>query len=350
MRRALSAPLRRVFSTYRELVKSSPTLRSLFYDLDNRGIFSHLDWHERMLADAVRVGAYHAGIRGAVRPGDVVIDLGTGTGILAMYAAQCQAKRVYAIDHSEFIEIAEFIARKNGFENITFVRANSRDFVCPEPADVLLHEQIGHTVFGENMVVNLLDLKKRALKPGGRIVPARFSLFVEPVTIKPEFAVPFVWDIPGLHLDLSALKHHDALHRYKNVGHDQRLVKNFEVERLLARPQPMLEVDMDVLASDADIPARFSLSRTIEHDGTLDGFCVFFEVRFPNGERFDTAPASRQTSWENVIIRVDRTPVQAGSTLTYEVAIDPLATTKLWTVTMAGDERSATSGRLTADA
>ena len=59
--------------------------------------------HELLLADTVRMNAYRDGIRRNVKPGDVVVDLGTGTGILAMLAAQQRAKVVHAIELSDMI-------------------------------------------------------------------------------------------------------------------------------------------------------------------------------------------------------------------------------------------------------
>ena len=91
---------------------------SVVYDLMNETNFAGLAEHEEMLSDSVRVQAYHRGIRRNVRPGDVVVDLGTGTGLLAFMASRAGAKKVYAVEHSDFIEIAREIGRHNGFTNM----------------------------------------------------------------------------------------------------------------------------------------------------------------------------------------------------------------------------------------
>ncbi len=114
---------------------------------------------------------------------------------MAILAAR-QGTKVYAIDHSDFIHVAEQIAKHNGIDNIQFLKMNSREFTCPEKADYILHEQIGDDLFDENMIVNLLDLKQRALKDNGVIFPGRFELFLEPVALKNDYPVPFIWETP----------------------------------------------------------------------------------------------------------------------------------------------------------
>ena len=166
---AANKALRSVLGFAAARVASSDRLMSVVYDLMNETNFAGLSEHEEMLSDSVRVQAYHQGIHRNVQPGDVVVDLGTGTGLLAFMASRAGAKKVYAVEHSDVIEIAREIARHNGFTNIEFVQTNSREFTPPEPVDVVLHEQMGDELFNENMVQNLLDVRDRFLRPHGRI-------------------------------------------------------------------------------------------------------------------------------------------------------------------------------------
>src|SRR3989344_1447285 len=56
------------------------------------------DFHELMIRDHVRMVAYEIAIKEAVKPGMTVVDIGTGTGILALWALEAGAKKVYGID------------------------------------------------------------------------------------------------------------------------------------------------------------------------------------------------------------------------------------------------------------
>ena len=76
-----------------------------------------LDEHAWMVSDGVRMGAYQAALRRAVHPGCTVLDIGTGMGIFALLAAKLGASRVYAIEPSEIIYAAEWIARDNGLDD-----------------------------------------------------------------------------------------------------------------------------------------------------------------------------------------------------------------------------------------
>jgi protein arginine N-methyltransferase 1 len=326
------ASLRKLLRLVKDRLQRTRIVQHLAYDRKNQATFTGLEWHEKMLADSVRVQSYRKGIGSAVKPGDVVVDLGTGTGILAMFAAAAGAKRVYAIDHSDFIRVAAEIARRNGFDNIRFVQKNSRDFACPVPVDLIVHEQMGHTIFGEHMIRNLLDLKQRTLKPGGRILPARFELLAAPVSLKAEYRRPFLWDIDDVGIDLSFLRTYEGIDRYRSPEHRRRLLKGFEVESFLARPKTLIAFDMNRIEGEDDLDARHTVTWEIDTNCVLDGICFHFRVEFDDGTTFDTSPFSPQTNWENLLLRTARTPLAAGSELTRSVELSPLTNWGLWRV------------------
>lgn len=310
-------------------VKTNRRLYSLAYSLRNSQEFSDLYEHEKMLADQVRVAAYAEGIRRAVRPGQVVVDLGTGSGILSILAAR-QGAKVYAIDHSDFIALAKENARRNGIEGITFVRANSRNYDPPEKADILLHEQIGDNLFNENMVENLLELKQRVLKPGGRILPGRFHLFMEPVALHPEFRVPFMEEIKVQGIDFSYLAR--AGRRYCSASYGKRSVERAAVAGFLGEPSPILTVDLNEIRSADAIPAKLCASRRVTHPGQMDGIYQYFGISFDEEVQFDTSPFSTRTHWANRLFRTPQRSFAAGDTIDYALDIGDLALSDTWSV------------------
>lgn len=303
---------------------------SVVYDLMNETNFAGLAEHEEMLSDSVRVNAYHQGIRRNVRPGDVVVDLGTGTGLLAFMASRAGAKKVYAVEHSDFIEIAREIAHHNGFTNIEFVQANSREFTPPEKVDVVLHEQMGDELFNENMVQNLLDVRDRFLRPHGRILPARFRLFVEPVTLHESMRVRRFWniDLPD-GIDLGLMRESQLAARYDTGRNEQTWLRPGSVAATFGRPAPILEFDLDTLAGVDSLPSDFVVERTASADMIVDGTAIWFEAVFDDETVLSTSPLGPLTSWGNRLYRLDR-EFAKGESLRIDIHIERLSDPDTW--------------------
>jgi precorrin-6B methylase 2 len=140
--------------------------------------------HGRMLHDDRRTGDYVAAIAAAVRPGDVVLDIGTGSGVLAVAAARAGARRVYAVEASDIAEVAERVFAANGVtEIVTLVPGWSREIELPEPADLLVAELIGNEPLEEEILETTLDARRRLLKPGARLVPHALTLLARPLRL-----------------------------------------------------------------------------------------------------------------------------------------------------------------------
>ena len=140
--------------------------------------------HARMLHDDRRTSDYLAAIAQAVRPGDVVLDIGTGSGVLAVAAARAGARRVYAVEASDIAETAERVVALNGVEGqVRVVPGWSREIELPEPADVLVSELIGNEPFEEELLETTLDARRRLLKPEARLIPNALTLYARPLLV-----------------------------------------------------------------------------------------------------------------------------------------------------------------------
>ena len=145
--------------------------------------------HARMLHDNRRTGDYLAALAEAVRPGDVVLDIGTGSGVLAVAAARAGARRVYAVEASDIAEVAERVFAANGVQDrVTLVAGWSRQIELPEPADLLVSEIIGNEPFEEEILETTLDARRRLLRPGARLIPHALTLLARPVLLPDEEA------------------------------------------------------------------------------------------------------------------------------------------------------------------
>jgi Ribosomal protein L11 methyltransferase (PrmA) len=140
--------------------------------------------HARMLHDDRRTGDYIAALAAAVRPGDVVLDIGTGSGVLAVAAARAGARRVYAVEASDIAEVAGRVFAANGVtDRVTLVPGWSREVELPEPADLLVAELIGNEPLEEEILETTLDARRRLLKPDARLIPHTLTLLARPLRL-----------------------------------------------------------------------------------------------------------------------------------------------------------------------
>jgi protein arginine N-methyltransferase 1 len=290
--------------------------------------FGQFNEQEKMLADRPRMDFYHAAVTRHVQPGDRVIDLGTGTGILAAFAARRGAAHVFAIDHSDILKHARRLAAHNRIKNVEFVGTHSRDFKTAEPVDVILHEQMGDFLFDEAMVANVVDLRDRLLKPGGLIVPSRFEFYCEPIKVNDGRVVPFIWEMNVHGYDYSCLERSRPQEPtyYRLNSSDGGLVEHF-----LGAPEPALAFDLQTLR-EADLPTQIRFSRTVVNAGRLDGLAVFFRARVDGDLSLTSSPldAGRAPHWGFRILRTEAESFAEGEVIEFTLKVGQWAEPDTW--------------------
>lgn len=106
-----------------------------------------------------------------VKPGDVVIDIGCGSGILALAAGKLKCKKVIAVDlDSMAVQVARENVELNQMEGIIEVREGNLMDVVEEEADVLVAN-----IFAE-VIVSLTDQIRPYLKEGGLFISSGIIL------------------------------------------------------------------------------------------------------------------------------------------------------------------------------
>jgi type II protein arginine methyltransferase len=136
-------------------------------------------WHFTLVRDRLRNQAYDAALRRAVRPGCTVLEIGTGSGLLAMFAARAGAARVITCEADPAIaQAAREIIAANGFaDRITVINKHSTalDPVADMggPADLLVSEIVSNDMVGEETLPAHADALQRLLVPDAPVIPAR---------------------------------------------------------------------------------------------------------------------------------------------------------------------------------
>ena len=279
--------------------------------------YGHPSVHRTFVSDSARTDLYRQAILELVQPGDVVIDIGTGTGILAMFAAQAGASVVHAIEPTPIIEHAKALAKTNGFEQIVFHRADALELELDVQADVILADWIGHFVIWERIFPAVARLRDRCLKPEGRLFPMGVDLQVAPLCdSKARSDGPEFWSTRPYDLDFSLLR---DLEYEEPPQTKQRRVSP---AALLAPAQVLREFSAQTLNPKALRAFKTDpVTYTVSTDGHLDGFCGFFTAHLAPGLELCTGPGASPTFYDQQVFPVRPLPVHAGDQLRLTLAV-----------------------------
>jgi protein arginine N-methyltransferase 1 len=268
-----------------------------------------------MIRDQRRTGPFVEALRQAIQPGSVVLDIGTGTGIFAFLACQFGAARVYAIEPDPAIEVAQLSAKSiPGSERITWLRGLSTEIDLPEQVDVVVGDLHGVLPFFKGNLDSLSDARKRHLKPGGRMIPARDVLYAVPAQAPEEHArVSNPWESNDYGLDLSAGAPY-VYNQWRRARTEPALPEN-----LLAEPRCWGEVPY----ATADIRSLDgTLTWEIARAGTLHGLYVWFDGDLGNGIGYSNAPQLPELVYGRAFFPLERAvDVQPGDTLETELSV-----------------------------
>jgi len=240
----------------------------------------------QMLSDKIRMDAFREAIFKTVKSGDIVVDMGAGTGLLSIWALQAGAKKVYAIEKTNAIHLAREIAKANDFEDkIEFFNENSINVVLPELANVLISETLGSFGIDENTLKFTQDARKRFLVDDGKMIPQSIELFISPINNSQIYnKIDFWRHIP----DINFLPAFDIFSK-------KIMIENVDHDNLLSQPTSVAKINLAEISNNT---FHTQLHLKIEKPGTIHGVAGWFHCVLCNGIEINTAPDKPQTHWK----------------------------------------------------
>jgi type I protein arginine methyltransferase len=244
-----------------------------------------------MSADPIRVGAYLDAMRAAIRPGDVVLDLGTGSGFFAVAACRLGAGRVYAIDPNPALVVGAELARANGCaDRIEFIEGFSTGAQI-DRADVIVSDIRGVTPLHGSSIPTIVDARERLLRPGGIILPTSDTLFLALIDSETAYKDHLSLDHPKfLDIDLAPVRR-----RLSNT----MTRRYFESCDMLSAPSAWASIDYRTVTSPS-----FSTETDLiaERSGVAHGVAVWFDTDLYQGHGFSNSPASARVLYGQLFL------------------------------------------------
>jgi protein arginine N-methyltransferase 1 len=229
----------------------------------------------------MRLAAFESAICSVIRPGHIVLDLASGTGILGLFACRAGARRVYSIEEGGICTVAREFAKANGFsDRIIFIKGFSTHVELPERVDAVVADQIGNFGFNAGVLQYFADARKRFLKPEGVMIPRQMDLIMAPVEVPELFGQVEFWATRPAGFDLSP-----ALALAANTGYQV----NLSPENLCGEPGLVARLCLNHPSTE---PFHGELGTTISRCCTMHGLGGWFVAQLADGISMTNSPLS----------------------------------------------------------
>lgn len=276
----------------------------------------------RMLSDSIRLEAYAGALRKVVKRDSLVLELGTGPGFFAVLACKLGARKVFAVEPDNVIEIARKIATANGCaDKIQFIHDSSFRVSLPERADVIISDLRGLLPWFQKHLPAIIDARKRLLAPLGRLIPATdtvWAALVESEELYSQYVNPWSSKPDGIDLSVARQFAVNQCRKGQKISHSQ----------FLSQPQMWATLDY---ASIECTNVSSLISWNIDRPGTAHGLAVWFDTLLCDGIGFSNYPTDPQLIYGNVFfpfsnpISVDR-----GETVTVRLQATLVGEDYVW--------------------
>jgi len=251
----------------------------------------------------------------------VVLDIGCGTGVLAMFVARAGARRVYAVEASNMASAAKAVVEANGLGGVVeVIRGLTETVELPEKVDVIISEWMGNLLLKEAMLDTVLLARDRFLKPGGALYPSHATVYLAPCSHscfrdRWQQYVDEHWTWQNfLHTMRTrySLDYSSLTARHEAEASEQHLQSwdwaTLNATHMHGAAAPFLRLDLLQVPLERVRQLHrevFNCSISMSTGGLVGGLCGFFDVEFrgspesPTAEvvTLSTGPEANATHW-----------------------------------------------------
>lgn len=270
--------------------------------------------HRNLLDDDVRTKAFIHAIAKIVKRGDVVADLGAGTGVLSVAASRAGARKVYAIERGPIARVGAALTEENAARAVEWIEQRSFDVILPEPIDVIVSECFGVLAAGGTMLQAVDDLRRRHLRPGGTVIPRGATIWVAPVEAPSEHRWVARWNE----------RRHGMTFRSAAALAWNNLYNAVFSPRALCSP-PLRIAEPDFASGTFAGEAESAITRA----GTVHGLAAWFDADLAEGVTLSTAPGKKSSAWNQVFLPFARPMrVRRGARVRIALSMEPSSETR----------------------
>ncbi len=272
-------------------------------------------WHFPMLNDTERNASLAAAMERLIPPGSVVLDIGSGSGLLAMVAIRAGASRVYTCEDNPLLaEIARQVISGHGMSDvITVLDKRSTDLVVGRDldrrVDVVSCEIVDCGLIGEGLLPTIRHAREHLLAPGGLLIPRSARLRGQLINSQAITSLNQVQDAAGFDVSL--------MNAFATRGHFPVRLGTWP-HRLLSEPMELMTFD---LARDPLTPGRRQLSAQVTESGEAHGLVAWFELDLGAGIVLRNSADNVSTHWMQALIPFEKSAVvSSGQRLGFELS------------------------------
>ena len=257
-------------------------------------MYAEFEVHRTMICDRVRTEAFRRAIETVVRTGDVVLDVGAGSGILSVFAARAGAARVYAVERTTIAVAAQELVAANGVGDIVdVIQSEVEDVELPERVDVIVSEWLGGFGIDEGMLVPVIVARDRWLKPGGVMIPGSVTAWVALVYDRYlAETMEFLQDHPyGVTFD-------DLVDKTANEILYSGTFRHLAFDDQRSAPGRLWTTDAHTIPlAQAQGAHEATTSLSVQEHGRANALALWFSAELAPGTSLAIGPGDRPTHW-----------------------------------------------------